>query len=175
MKNYATQTGKLIWKNIYGSPLGIFQGPLKSAMNNNPDLASTWKGRILMNIEMIHPNEMKNMPIEKSINKIDASFRSVQAVKEAMEMKRFQIIAEVGQGIYLPEKSTKYTVRIQIGDFFIDTDKPKSHGNKYNRWHQRFEFKEVLMPYRSIEEIETVFIYLMDADKPICFWKGPAS
>jgi len=26
--------------------------------------------------------------------------------------------------------------------------------------------------YTSIEEIEKVFVYLMDGDTPVCFWKG---
>jgi hypothetical protein len=40
-KNYC------FWKNIYGSPLDVM-GDTKKAMNENPDIASTWKGRILI-------------------------------------------------------------------------------------------------------------------------------
>jgi hypothetical protein len=40
-------TSKIFWKNIYGSPLGV-SGANTDSMNNNPDLASHWKGRILM-------------------------------------------------------------------------------------------------------------------------------
>lgn len=35
------------WKNIYGSPLGV-SGDNTAMMNANPEIASTWKGRILM-------------------------------------------------------------------------------------------------------------------------------
>jgi hypothetical protein len=35
------------WKNIYGSPLNV-SGETKKAMNENPEIASTWKGRLLM-------------------------------------------------------------------------------------------------------------------------------
>lgn len=41
---------QFIWKNIYGSPLGQKNSQAKRDMNENPELASTWKGRILMQI-----------------------------------------------------------------------------------------------------------------------------
>jgi len=39
--------GKFFWKNIYGAPLDV-SGENTKLMNNNPETASTWKGRILM-------------------------------------------------------------------------------------------------------------------------------
>lgn len=39
--------GKYFWKNLYGSPLGK-SGENTKLMNENPEVASTWKGRILM-------------------------------------------------------------------------------------------------------------------------------
>jgi hypothetical protein len=44
------QNGKYFWKNIYGSPLGC-SGGNTNKMNENPELASCWKGRILMQIQ----------------------------------------------------------------------------------------------------------------------------
>ena len=41
------QNGKFFWKNVYGSPLGV-SGANTKRMNENPELGSTWKGRILM-------------------------------------------------------------------------------------------------------------------------------
>ena len=41
--------GKYFWKNLYGSPLGV-QGDNTKLMNENPEVASTWKGRILMQV-----------------------------------------------------------------------------------------------------------------------------
>jgi len=45
-----------MWKNIYGSPIStsIINGQNKThkkLMDENPELASSWKGRILMQIE----------------------------------------------------------------------------------------------------------------------------
>jgi hypothetical protein len=41
------KNGTFFWKNIYGAPVGK-SGENSNRMNANPDLASTWKGRILM-------------------------------------------------------------------------------------------------------------------------------
>ena len=41
--------GKYFWKNIYGSPLDC-SGENTTLMNENPEAASTWKGRVLMQV-----------------------------------------------------------------------------------------------------------------------------
>jgi len=41
------RNGKFFWKNVYGSPLGC-SGDNTNNMNANPELGSTWKGRILI-------------------------------------------------------------------------------------------------------------------------------
>jgi len=41
--------GEFFWKNIYGAPLGV-SGEVTRQMNNDPDVASTWKGRILIRV-----------------------------------------------------------------------------------------------------------------------------
>jgi nitrous oxide reductase len=43
------KNGKFFWKNIYGSPLDV-SGENTNLMNNNPEMASTWKGRVLMQV-----------------------------------------------------------------------------------------------------------------------------
>jgi len=41
--------GKFFWKNIYGCPLSC-SGTNSDMMNSNPEVASTWKGRVLMQV-----------------------------------------------------------------------------------------------------------------------------
>jgi hypothetical protein len=41
----------IFWKNVYGAPLDT-SGSNSKLMNNNPELASTWKGRILMQVSV---------------------------------------------------------------------------------------------------------------------------
>lgn len=47
--NESGPNGILVWKNLYGSPLG-YSGENTNRMNENPEYASTWKGRTLMHI-----------------------------------------------------------------------------------------------------------------------------
>ena len=42
--------GKVLWENIYGAPTGV-SGKNTKIMNQNPELASTWKGRVLLQYE----------------------------------------------------------------------------------------------------------------------------
>lgn len=42
--------GKYFWKNIYGAPLLDILNKHGDRMNENPDIASLWKGRILMQV-----------------------------------------------------------------------------------------------------------------------------
>ena len=41
---------KIFWKNIIGCPMGQNPSSAKSEMNNNPELASFWKGRVLLEV-----------------------------------------------------------------------------------------------------------------------------
>ena len=75
-------------------------------MNNFPETASTWKGRILMHISSYDDKnpEMKVAPL-------DSEFKNKVIEMGAFAYEEFEIIAEVGMGISLPgEKS--YKVRI---------------------------------------------------------------
>ena len=53
-----------VWKNIYGSPLNYPNSQAKKDMNENPELASTWKGRILMQVTC-EKCEESNQPLAK--------------------------------------------------------------------------------------------------------------
>lgn len=44
-----TKNGRFIWKNVYGAPKDKDNKAAKN-MNENPELGSLWKGRILMQI-----------------------------------------------------------------------------------------------------------------------------
>ena len=48
---YSNQGGQIMWKNVYGGPIGLAPSANKKLMNENPEIASLWKGRILMHIQ----------------------------------------------------------------------------------------------------------------------------
>jgi hypothetical protein len=59
------EEGSLQWLNVFGSPLGR-SGHTTQEMNEYPEMASTWKGRILMHIASLETKSpiMKMCPLE---------------------------------------------------------------------------------------------------------------
>ena len=51
VKSSSQPGGYFEWVNLYGAPVSLGEGPNKAAMNQNPDLGSTFKGRVLMHYE----------------------------------------------------------------------------------------------------------------------------
>ena len=85
----AKPTSQLFWKNIYGSPLNQSNSPHKSLMNENPEMASTWKGRVLCQVicEETTDPKIKPMPIEEEI---------ILQAKPKMRALQYDIIFEIG-------------------------------------------------------------------------------
>lgn len=82
------KNGTFFWKNIYGSPLGC-SGNNTDLMNSNPDVASTWKGRILMQVtaeKTDKPTCIKNELEQKDVEK----------AHPYLQPHEYEIIAEVG-------------------------------------------------------------------------------
>ena len=50
VNSYSNRGGHLMWRNVYGGPIGLAPSENKKLMNENPEIASLWKGRILMHI-----------------------------------------------------------------------------------------------------------------------------
>lgn len=66
--------GYFIWKNLYGSPKDN-TGPVADAMNQNPDIASDWKGQVLIHISAVETDKpMKGV--------IDLDFALKEEAKE---------------------------------------------------------------------------------------------
>jgi len=121
--------GKFFWKNVYGAPIGK-SGANTDTMNANPEMASTWKGRVLM--QVIAEKTEKPQCIKKHLTEED-----IEMAKPYFEAKEFDIIAEVGQGLALPDNS-KYKVMIKIAELELLTGDPKNNAGCYNRWAHRF-------------------------------------
>jgi len=66
-------------------------------------------------------------------------------------------------------------MRLQINDFIYDSKPAIEAKGNYNRWSDRSPVTSFKGPYKSLEELGKVYIYLLDGDEPICFWAGPAT
>lgn len=52
VKNCSKAGGEFRWINIYGAHTGLIEGPNMKAMNNYPEIASKWKGKILFHLQV---------------------------------------------------------------------------------------------------------------------------
>jgi len=120
-----------MWMNIYGSPMNQPNSESKRMMNENPELASNWKGRVLMQVTC----ESTEKPILKLDNIPEGP---QQESRGLLKLRQFSIIAEVGQAINLPAAKA-YKVKLLLGGTELLTDLPRSHKGTYCRFSHRFE------------------------------------
>ena len=103
---------------------------------------------------------------------MEPQIRTLAINSKFFELQDYDVIVEVGQGISLPNEKCEYTVKIKIGEFEIKTNEPLESAKGYNRWSFRSDQQLFRSNYRSIERMEHVFVYLMQGDTPVCYWKG---
>lgn len=77
--------GYFCWKNLYGSPLNQKNSKEKRLMNENPEFASQWKGRILCQVLC----EETEKPLAKVV---DISEEDIKAAEPYTQNKKFQIM-----------------------------------------------------------------------------------
>ena len=53
----------------------------------------------------------------------------------------------------------------------MESKDPRQSKDGYNRWHERMPEQTWSFPYRNLEEMGFVYIYLMDGDDPVSFYK----
>ena len=56
----------------------------------------------------------------------------------------------------------------------LTSQKAIEQKGNYNRWSERLPTTTFKCPYKSLDELGRVYIYLLEGDEPICFWKGLA-
>ena len=86
LKEPGRYNNMFLWKNVYGSPMDQKGSKSKTAMNENPEMASTWKGRVLFQVSA----EKEDKPKAKT-NDVDVA--DLAAAEEAMISKEYAIIA----------------------------------------------------------------------------------
>ena len=89
--------GMFLWRDIYGAPPG-YDGEAAEEMNHNPEIATFWKGKVLLQIYFEE--------CEKPIKKVEVMVPEVREQAEQKEMftkDEYCFKAEVGQGIAMPK------------------------------------------------------------------------
>ena len=161
--------GKYFWHNLYGAPAD-YSGGMCDLMNEQPEIGSTWKGRILMHIEA---EEVKHP--ERKEQALDVKIKEESISLGLFDEQEYEIIAEIGLGISLPSNNTYYKVMIKIGDLEMTTAWPKEYKQGYNRFSERFQSTIFKSSIPTVEQMDTIFVYLLDGSVPICYWRGKVS
>ena len=149
------------WINLYGAPMG-YSGDNCKAMNNDPTVATAWKGRVFVEYWV----ESIKYPI-MSIKEIK-DFTALNAMEKAV--KEYELAIEFGEGICLPYKKD-FKLRLIIGSHKFESDSAKQYNQSWNRWSKRtvVKFKET---YNNLKRFPTFFLQLTDGDKwPLCYYR----
>lgn len=167
-----TMNGRFFWKNVYGAPMDKTNKAAKN-MNENPELGSFWKGRILMQVYAVKT--------ERPVYRIEQiPEEDCQKAQQYTVNRTFRFMTQINSAIALPEKDTRYQIMIRIADKEIVTEDAPFNKGSYNRFNFRTdpEQAEFQGPYVNREDIGAVFVYLRRKSKigkkyyNICYYRG---
>ena len=68
----------------------------------------------------------------------------------------------------MPGENEKFKVKIKIAEYEFETKKARVSRGDLNAWNQGF-YETLELPYHNIEEVDRVYVYLMDGDTPVCY------
>jgi len=101
-------------------------------MTKNPKMATQWKGRILIHYSIVDTKEPE-------VRMEEADEAIIEMSKEYIKPMEMEMIAEIGQGICLPE-TEKYKIRIAVQDFSCTTKgDPRNVKDHYCWFNYRFD------------------------------------
>lgn len=104
-----------MWENIYGAPPDT-SGDVADMMNDNPEMASHWRGRMLLQIWCEEDDKPK-----KGVQKLEPEVKEMAVEMGYFQDEEYEMFVEFGQGISLPEDNHKYNVRLKVQDFMLET------------------------------------------------------
>ena len=152
--------------------LGV-SGKSSRMMNENPELGSLWKGRILMQVVA----EKCDKPVRKVQ---DIPEEDVLKSKEYEVYKTFQLMLYVHSVFCLPKENESYNLEIRIAEHSMLVEDPMVDGD-YNRFRYRTDNNITFTgPYQNVDDIGSVFIYLtkkfsFGGVKRIAYYRGDIS
>lgn len=157
---------ELRYFDIYGSPFND-DSKYCTLMNNNAEIGSAWKGRILMKITTSDSDNPS-----ASIRKMDES-----QITEAANISRsnlWSVYVKVYSAMYLPNKEDQYGIKIAMQDTNILCN-PKRAINGNIEWKQ-FKTIQCQTLTNSLDELPDIFVYLCNSKgEHICFQRIKAS
>jgi hypothetical protein len=162
------KNGKFDWKNIYGAPMGV-SGKNSDLMNANPEVASFWKGRILM--QCIAEETEKPLLLVQQLEDDE-----IQQGRLLLRPRKYAVSFFVAGALAMPENDKEYEVSLRIADKEWNTGLPQLKKPKFNRFNVKPTETdgEFIAPYYNIQDIGTIILYLkfkgkIGKEKRICY------
>ena len=124
------------WCSLYGSPAEN-TGSEADAMNENPEIASVWKGMVLMHFAAEETDKPK-----KGMVTMEPEIKRRAEELGYFETEAYELIFEVGQGITLPGKDSDYKVRITVQENSWSTELPKEKSFVAHRLEPQIQNQE---------------------------------
>ena len=118
---------KYDWKNIYGAPVG-HSGKMCDKMNNNPEVASLWKGRILVQCVA----EETEKPLLKLL---DLDNDTIEEARDCHEIRKYAVRCFFYGALCVPEADQEYGISLRIADKEWLCEKPATYKKRYNRFN----------------------------------------
>lgn len=126
--------------------------------------------------------EKTEKPILKLRNIQDEAV--IEDAQKMFNLQSYAINCQIIAGISLPD-TEEYKVQVRVAEEEFDTRDAPVHAkdSTYCRWQENIaeERKEMRLPYQDIEDIGSIFIYLMQKKKignkyeRICYYRGHIS
>jgi len=168
------KNGRFFWKNVYGAPLDK-SNKAAEQMNENPELGSFWKGRILMQVFAVKTDK----PVYK-VEQIPEE--ECEKARKYLTPRKFRFMAQVNSAIALPKDDTKYEIMIRVAEHEINCGDAVFNKGSYNRYNFRTKPDDAIFeaPYVNREDMGSVFVYLrkkfrLGGYKNICFYRAHVS
>lgn len=157
------------WRNIYGAP-PLSDSEAALLMNKVPEIASHWRGRVLMRV-WIDENIKE---VQKKLQKIQEK-NIEQKIQEDFETgQMYEIRAQVISAVELPFKKESYKIKIEwSGVETVTTEKSTENGCV--DWYETVKRKVAQIPQGATELMPDVIVYLTKGDEKICYTRVPAS
>lgn len=156
------------WKNIYGAP-PLADSPAATLMNKVPELASHWRGRVLMRVWF----DESSKEVQKKLQPIKEKNFAEKIQKEFETGQMYQIRAQVLAATGLPFNDQSYKIKVEWSGVETSSSEKKADNGCVD-WYEDLKRKVAQIPQGSDRIMPDVVLYLMQGDEKICFVRVPA-
>ena len=149
------------WRNLYGAPAGCDNAHAKT-MNNVPEAASAWHGRILLKIEL--------REVAKAVLKTEkiADKNIADLVRNNFEaQEEYELRCQLYSGVALPPKFEQYSVLVTWASASQES-KTAPASDKKCTWNENMKKKIMKVPV-GYDKLSDIFITLVSKKKSLCY------